>query len=660
MQRLCKKGVSMLSAVKIPSEKRGLLLGCLLALSFLLYANSILNGFVFDDHSQIERNPYVHSFKYTGKLFGSSLLAQQGKQAAPNFYRPTVNFGFLICYKLFGSSPYGFHLVNIFLNCIVVWLVFRVGSELFANEWLGFLGAIIFALHPIHTEPVAWIDGISDPEVTLFCLLTLLLFVRLTSPEAPHTTWTFPAMLGTFALALLAKEPAMTFPVLATVYEHFYRADRHCTRWTQKVARYGGFWILLCIYLGVRALSVGRLAPADLHSDISAREMVFSALALIGQYAKKLVWPSPLVAFYPFQKSERLLEPQVLLGLGVLLIFVLAFLLLRKHVRPYTFALLWMCLTIAPALNVRWMAATVFAERYLYLPSVGFSWLVAGALVWLRSRTEKRIPVLRWVTAAAGIGLFALCTYGIVKRNREWKSDRDLVVSSLVALPESPHMHVEYGMFNWNAGDREAAEHEWQLALHYKPDSVEALADLGFARLEEKKYEDAIPFLQKAIDLKPRFATPHIHLGRVYAAEGRNDLAEAELRRALDIHPTNTNALNALGEFYLQQGRASEASEQFRSSVEVYSDLQPWSNLGEIYDHENERDKAQEAWEHVLTFESFNAHAHRSLGQIYLSKGQWTSAQNEFQKCLLMDPKDSVALAALRKISNISGYATKE
>jgi len=643
--------------VTIPLHKRQLLLGCLMALSFFLYANCVMNGFVFDDHSQIERNPWVHSFKYTGKLFGTSLLAQQGKQAAPNFYRPTVNFGFLLCYKLFGTSPYGYHLVNIFLNCLVVWLVFRVGSELFLNEWLALIAALIFALHPIHTEPVAWIDGISDPEVTVFYLLTFLLFVRLGAQGATKNIWLWPQMLGTFLLALLAKEPAMTFPVLATAYEHFYRSDRASTRFAQKLRRYAGFWILLFAYLGPRAASVGRLAPAALHTDISIREMLLSALALIGQYAKKLCWPSPLVLFYPFQKSESLLEPQVLLGFTVVLLFSLAFVLLWKRARPYTFVLLWMCLTIAPALNVRWMTASVFAERYLYLPSVGFSWLLAGALVWTWNRTELRARSLRWAMLAAGAGLAVICSYAIVKRNREWRSDLDLVVSSLAVQPDSAHMHAEYGMMMWNAGEHEVAEREWQLALHYNPDSAEALASLGSARLDEKKYDEATVFLQRAIALKPRFATPHIFLGSVYAAQGKNQMAEAEYLLALDIHPANTQTLNTLGEFYLHQGRLAEAAQQFRNSVEIYPDMQAWSSLGEIYDRENRTAEAQEAWQQVLTFERFSPHAHRSLGQIYLSQEQWALAQNEFQMCLLMNQNDSVALAGLEKIKSATGSA---
>jgi protein O-mannosyl-transferase len=655
----------MQETVAIPLHRRQLLLGGLMALGFLVYANCVLNGFVFDDHSQIERNPWVHSFKYTGKLFGTSLLAQQGKQAAPNFYRPTVNFGFLICYKLFGAAPYGFHLVNIFLNCIVVWLVFRVGSKLFLNEWLGLLAAAIFALHPIHTEPVAWIDGISDPEVTVFYLLTFLFFMRLGAEEAPRSAWLRPGMLGTFLLALLAKEPAMTFPVLATVYEHFYRPDRQSSSLAQKIGRYLGFWLLLFAYLGLRAASVGRLAPADLHTDISTREMLFSALALIGQYAKKLCWPSPLIAFYPFQKSEQLLEPQVLLGLGVVVLVIAAFLVLWNRARPYTFVLLWMCLTIAPALNVRWMTASVFAERYLYLPSVGFSWLAAGVLMWMWNgkmwdRGPVRARAIRWGLVAAGAALAVLCCFAIVKRNREWRSDLDLVVSSLAAQPDSAHMHAEYGMFQWSAGDREAADHEWKLALHYNPDSVEALANLGFARFEEKKYDEAAAFLQRAIYLKPRFAAPHIRLGQVYAAQGKNDLAEAEFLQGLEIHPANTEGLNALGQFYLNQGRLADAAEQFRRSVAIYSDLRPWSSLGEIYDRENDPEKAREAWQQVLTFESLSPQAHRSLGQIYLSHQQWALAENEFQMCLLMNQKDSVALAGLEKIRAVTGSAEQK
>jgi Tfp pilus assembly protein PilF len=634
----------------ITPQKRSWLLGFLLLLSFLLYANAVMDGFVYDDHSQIERNPYVHSLKYTGQIFGSSLAAQQGKQVLPNYYRPLINFSFLVCYQLFGLSPYGFHLISILLNCVVVWLVFVVSAELFSSEWLGLIAAAIFALHPIHTEAVDWIDGVSDLYVSVFYLLAFSLFLRQEHAQGRRGFWDRTGMLASFALALFSKETAMTFPVLVTAYEHLWRSDRHGTSWTQKLSRYAWLWVTQFAYLAIRIISVGRLAPARLHTDISSRELLFSVLTVIGQYAEMLLRPWPLVAFYPFRKSASFADPLVLLGLAALAGVCASFVLLWKRARLYTFAVFWMCLTIAPALNVRYMGANVFAERYVYLPSVGFSWLVAGAIWWCWRRPYSWMRRLRWALGATAVIVALLAGRAIVARNRDWKDDRTLVLRTLQVRPDSPNMRNDLGLMKWYDGDRDEAERQWQLALSYKPDTVEVLSNLGFARLEEKRYEEAIPYLQKAIQLKPLFATPHIHLARVYAAEGRNEDAENEFRRAVEIYSLNPDTRKAWGQFYLDAGRLSEAEQQFLVSVSVAPDLEAWSALGVIYDRQNSTDKAEDAWRHVLSFESFNAQAHLSLGRIYLSKGRLAEAQKEFDACLLMEPANQEALAGRNKI----------
>jgi len=637
------------------AQTRTRLLGLVLVLSFALYANCLFNGFVYDDHSQIERNPLVHSFKYTGTLFGTSLLAQQGKQAVPNFYRPLTNFSFLLGYELFGLSPLGFHLGDILLHCVAVWLVFFVGRALFGSETLGLLSALIFALHPVHVEPVAWIDGVGDPLVTVFLLLSFWFFLQLGKQGIPRPGVAYVGLLGTFALAMFTKETAMVFPVLVTIFEHFYRDDRRQTGPSKKLFRYGPVWIVFFAYLAVRIVSVGRLVPARLHTDITPVEGFLTAFALIGQYARKIAWPTPLILFYPFQKSTSLSDPQVLIGLGVCGGLIALFLFLWKRAPLQSFALLWMCLGVAPTLNSRWMTASVFAERYLYLSSVGFSWLSGGALLWMWQKSERHPRAIRWGMVSACALLGALAARATFLRTFDWRNDRSLIVSTLAVLPDSPHMHVEYGRFKWAEGDHAEADHEWHLALRYKPDSVEAMAYLGFAKLEERRYTEAIPYLQKAIELKPRFATPHVYLAEIYAAQGDPHAAEAEFLRALEIHPTNTEALNALGQFYLDQGRLDEAAQQFRASVEIYPELSTWSALGRIYNSLGVSDKAEEAWRQVLELDRFSPEAHRSLGQIYLSRQQWKAAEGEFQACLLLDPADPIALAGLRKIQSYGG-----
>ena len=635
-------------------QTRNRLLGALILFSFLLYANSIFNGFVYDDHSQIERNPYVHSFRHVGKLFGTSLLSQQGKQAVPNFYRPLTNLTFLLGYELFGDSPMGYHLLSVLLNCIAVWLVCVVGSQLFRSDALGLLAAFLFAVHPAHVEPVAWIDGIGDPLATIFVLLGFWFFLRLGSGDPDSPKRLHVAMVISFAAGIFTKEIAVILPVLATIFEHFYRADRRETGWTQKLSRYGSLWLTFAGYLAIRVVAVGQLIPAQLHTEVTPVEAVLSAIALVGQYARKLFWPVPLIAFYPFQKSTSLFEFSVVVGLSTLLAAFVLFLFLWHRSRLYSFALLWIGLAIAPALNTRWMTASVFAERYLYLPTVGFSWLLAGGLVWLWAWTRQEKFVAR-LPVAVGTGIFAcLAARATLTRTFDWRSDRALIVATLRVLPDSPHMHVQYGNFRWAEGDHAEAEREWQTALVLNPDSVEAMAELGRGCFEEQDYSNAFAWLQKAIRLKPHFAAAHVYLANVFEAQGKTADAEAELRLAIEIHPNNTEALNALGAHYLNAGRLEEAATQFQASAEIYPQLSVSVSLGKIYDQLGQSDHAAEAWQHVLEFERFHPEAHRSLGVIYLSRRQWSEAQNEFQMCLLMNPNDAVALAGLAKIKNSS------
>src|SRR5579863_7612410 len=219
----------------------------LLVLAVAPYLNSLQNGFVFDDHNEVQTNPYIRSFSHVGEIFSTRILAHLGSRGATNYYRPISIFGFLICYKLFGLLPYGFHLANIVLHAIIVCLLFGLSRQLFKNEWLAFIAAAIFALHPIHTESVAWVSGVTDLDLALFYLATFWLFLTSARPGGGRSEWMHLGMIGSFILALLSKEQAVTLPLVATIFEHFYREDRAGASWRQKAARYGSLWLLVPI-----------------------------------------------------------------------------------------------------------------------------------------------------------------------------------------------------------------------------------------------------------------------------------------------------------------------------------------------------------------------------------------------------------------------------
>src|SRR5580704_15750397 len=148
----------------------------LFLLAFLPYANTLMNSFVYDDGFQVVENPYVHSFHYLRQIFTTNVWSFQGAQGVTNYYRPMMSFGYLLCYQIAGAIPFSFHLMNMVLNGVVVWLVFYLVRR-FSGERVALIAAGLFALHPIHTESVAWIAAVTDLELTFFYLATFLFYM---------------------------------------------------------------------------------------------------------------------------------------------------------------------------------------------------------------------------------------------------------------------------------------------------------------------------------------------------------------------------------------------------------------------------------------------------------------------------------------------------
>src|SRR5690349_12343403 len=270
----------------------------LILLAFLPYLNTLVNGFVYDDRQQILLSPYVHSFRYLGRIFGSTVWSFEGAQGVSNYYRPLMTFAYLISYKIFGLLPFGFHLMNLVLHAGVVLLLFALTEHLFQDRLLSLMAAGLFALHPIHTESVAWIAAITDLQLSFFFLLTFLLYLRLgeTARETRPSWPLYVLMLLSYSLALLSKEQALVLPALAIVYEHFYRPDRAPSRFRDKWRRYLPLCLLAAAYIAFRRFALGGFAPALWRPDMSWSGVFLSAIALTGSYLGKLIWPAHLIA----------------------------------------------------------------------------------------------------------------------------------------------------------------------------------------------------------------------------------------------------------------------------------------------------------------------------------------------------------------------------
>jgi tetratricopeptide (TPR) repeat protein len=633
------------------------IIALLLLLAVVPYLNTLQNGFVYDDNNEVLTNPYIRSFAHVGDVFSTRILVHLGARGATNYYRPISIFGFLLCYKLFGLLPYGFHLANLVLNALIVCLVFALTKRLFQDVWLGFVAAALFALHPIHTESVAWVSAVTDLELATFYLLTFWLFLGSARPNGGRSELAQLGMGGSFVLAVLSKEQAVTLPFLATVYEYFYRGDRATTTWSQKVARYGVLWFLVVAYVLFRIRFFGAFAPVLLTPQVTWHEAVLSSLPLAGQYLWKMVWPVHLSAYYAFHKSVTMLDPRVLGGIAAVGLCGVAFGALWKRARRVSFGFIWFFLNLAPVLNARWLGPNVFTERYLYLPSVGLCWVAAWGILRIRAKASRRAQAWRWAFGLALGVIGVLAMIRIVTRNRDWRNDATYYRVALAAAPEASSLRLNLGAVYWNHMNPEAAEREWREALKSSPDSPYLLNNLGLVAMRKEQYDEAKDYFQRAAQLRPNYTDAHLNLGQLYAETGNIPEAEVQLKAAVALAPLSVQARNELGNLYLACGRWQEAEAEFQESLASIANPAAYDAIGDINVHLARPTLAEHAYRQALALDDLDSHAHFGLAGILEAMGRPEEAVEHYQAGLNVNPLNSQAQAALKRLTANSSHA---
>jgi Tfp pilus assembly protein PilF len=624
----------------------------LLLLAFLPYANTLFSNFVYDDNLQILANPFVHSFRHLREIFTTTVWSFQGAQGVTNYYRPLMTFSYLLCYKLFGPVPFGFHLVSMAWNAWVVCLVYWIARKMFRDRTAALVAAGLFALHPIHTESVAWIAGVTDLQLAAFYLVVFALYLGLSHvPNAPGTRQVGRrlAIAGVFILALLSKEQAVTLPALLTVYEHFFRDDRNTTSLREKMSRYLPLWGLAALYVLIRLVYLGGMAAVRTRPGLSSKEIVLSAIALVGQYLGKLIWPVRLSAFYVFYKSSSWTDPRVLLSIAGLLFCGAIFLWLWKRARTAAFSFLWMGATLAPVLNARWMPASVFAERYLYLPSVGFCWLIGWGVAHVLE--NARITALARTAAAVAVGVAALLGgIATVRRNRDWHSEQALFIETLATNPDSGLIRSNLGAVYFNEGNQAGAEREWDQALAAGPRSVFTLINFGLLRQRQLRYFEAQEFFERAIRVRPDYMDAHLLYAEMLEALSRNAEADWQYRLAVTLDPYDSGAHFVYGQFLQKQARLEDAKAQFDDSVA--EDVVPgaYDGLGDIYQSWNQAAQAEREFKMAAKDDPFDSHAHFGLGAIEAADGRSADAIRDYRAGLETDPSNAAAQAALKNL----------
>jgi len=550
-----------------------LLLGLALGLSLLCYAQVWRFNFVYDDDFQIVSNTKIQSWSHLRGYFTSHLWANTGNfDRATNYYRPLFLVWLRLNYALFGLDAACWHASSLALHLLAVWLAYLAALRLLAlADWDGSqrraiaaVAALIFALHPAHIEPVAWLSAASELLLAIFFLLAFLAYAE--SRSGGKRLWILVSV-ASFALALLTKETAIMFLPLLLGCELARREQkgnllRRLGRGLASSASWAGVAV---VYLLVRRAVLGSLGHTQV--QVGTAVVLKTLPALLWFYVRHLLWPWPLAEFYDMFYVNSVRAREFVVPALAMAMVMLALAAWARRSRAALMAALWILLPLLPVLDVALLRFNVLtADRYLYLPSFGFCVLAAMLLVRLAELPHLRQWALGIVLLPAGLmGASAARQVGpwendlLLYENAVEVAPRNAFAKTLLAtqlilrsenqralklLLESYALDsyawttsFNLGYLEFRLGDLPQAQRFFQRAIWLDPHNRNQFLMLGLTQKRMGDLAGATATLQKTAEVWPQAPLVHLSRGEALEQEGRYD----EARREYEMELSGTN-----------------------------------------------------------------------------------------------------------------------
>ena len=513
---------------------------------------------------------------------------------------PLTAMSHMLDRQLFGWNPGPRHAVNLALHTLSTLLLFllmvRLTRPVFPNAvWPSAFVALAFALHPLHVESVAWIAERKDVLCAVFFLAALWAYASYVEKPAP---WRYLLIVVAFGCALMSKPMAVTLPFVLLLLD-FWPLRRFSKESITRLIVEKIPLVLLSIGSAIITFLVQRGGGAVVGGDLVPFGMrLENAILSCGVYLLQFVWPAKLAVFYPY--AEIPVWQAILATLAVAGISWLA--IVQRRERPYLLTgWLWFLAMLIPVIGIVQVGLQAHADRYMYLPSIGLSIMLAfGAADFLAQRISLQ-PAL----AAAGA---ALCVvWGLITWNdlEYWRESRAL----------------------------------YQHALEVTQDNYIAENGLGEVLLRQGQPADAVPHLLRVIDREPWFSGARINLGAAYSKMGRPHDAEEQYRQAIRLDPESAEGRCGLGVALGELGRGGEAIPQFYEALRIRPDYaDAHYNLGRVLGLQGRTAEALTQFAETVRLQPANAEAHYNLGTALASLNRMKESAAEFRTAIDLNP----------------------
>jgi len=546
------------------------------------YAPSLRGGFILDDDMYITHNPLTQAGDGPYKFWFTT---------EPIDYWPVFNTALWLEWRLWGMHGAGYRVTNLVLHIVSAVLIWVILLRLSIPG--AFLAALLFAVHPVNVESVAWISQLKNLLALLFSLLSILCYLHTLSGA-----W-YALSLVTFALAMLSKGSVAVLPALLLGIVCWLRPlTRH------DLMRVAPFFLIAAVLVPVNVWFQSRTVETDFPT-VDPLQRLLGAAAAVWFYLSKALIPVDLTFIYPrWQvRADRLVWWVPLLA--AVAVTALLWRSRRGWGRPLLFAWGFYCLSLVPVLgfaDVGFLRHSLVADHYQHLALIGVVTLVAAGWDTWRQRLRGRAAWAPIAAAIAAVGLLTLLTW---RQSRLYASPADLYRHTVERNPDAWIAHNNLGVILATTGRADEAIRHLQQAVQLKPDYLDAHNNLGNALAAVGQRAAAIEHYQHALRLGAAYADTHYNLGLALVDAGRLQDGIEHYRQALQLQPDFVNAHYNLGLALLKAGQSTDAIEAFRRALALRADY---------------------------------AEAHNDLGVALVGTGELDEAVGHFREALRLDP----------------------
>lgn len=616
-----------------PGWPIGAVFAVILLATLIAYFPALNGDFLWDDDGHVTRAD-LQSWSGLARIWTELGATQQ--------YYPLLHSAFWLEYQVWGDTASGYHLINVLWHaasaCLLVALLRRlaVPGALFAG--------LIFALHPVAVESVAWISEQKNTLSTVCYLAAALAWLRFEDDRRPAryvsaTLW--------FTATLLTKTVTATLPAALLVLA-WWRRGR--LSWRDDVIPLLP-WLVLGVAagLGTAWLEVTQIGAAGNDFTLGVAEKVLLAGRVVWFYLGSLLWPAGLAFFYPRWTIDAGVAWQWLFPLATLAALGAGAWYSRRHRGPLA-ALLLYGGTLVPVLgfvNVYPFVFSYVADHFQYLASLGMIALLAA----VATTGFARLAWPSWTRFAAAAGLLSLLGTLTWRQSGQYRDLLTLYEATVERSPSSWVAHLNLGTTLDDAGRPDEALTPLRRALELKPDHPETLNSLGNVLNRLGRPDEARPLLERAIQRQPRFAAAHNTLGACLMALREPDAGMAAFRRALELNPALVGARVNLGWALANAGKFADAVGQFEQARRA----QPTSaevelKWGLTLAMQSRLPDALPHLERAATLQPANADARHVYGRALLEAGRPAEAATQFEAALRSAPNHPGAQAGLNQI----------